>query len=169
MILVFDATPLIYLAKIEKLHLLEKVDAERIIPASVFEEVVVKGKKLGKPDAAVIEKLIEQGVFKVEDVEKTGLYEKLKENKNLSKADIDTLTLAHLKSGMAIVDEDYVRRVAEVEGIECRGTIYLVFSLLKGGVISKFEARKIVDDMVENGWYCSTNLYAKILKRIEKL
>ena len=43
--LVFDATPLIYLAKVEKLHLLRDIGKKRVIPRAVFEEVVVKGKE----------------------------------------------------------------------------------------------------------------------------
>lgn len=45
--LVFDATPLIYLAKVEKLNLLWNISEKKVIPRSVFEEVVVKGKEAG--------------------------------------------------------------------------------------------------------------------------
>jgi len=37
--LVFDATPLIYLAKVEKLHLLRNIGGKKVIPRAVFEEV----------------------------------------------------------------------------------------------------------------------------------
>lgn len=165
MTLVFDATPLIYLAKVNKLHLLEKIDAELIIPHSVFEEVVVKGRELGKPDASIIERLINEGIFKIEETGESGFYNKLKENENLSHADIEVLFLARERNCTAIMDEDYARRIAEAEGIHCRGTIYLIFSLLKRDVIGKEDTRETVDKMIESGWYCSTDLYAKILRR----
>ena len=63
---------------------------------------------------------------------------------------------------------DYARMVAEVEDIKCGGTIYLIFSLLEGDVITKREAREIVDGIIENGWFCSTYLYARILRKLEE-
>ena len=46
--LVFDATPIMYLAKVGKLHLIENISEKKVIPGSVFEEVVVKGKEAGR-------------------------------------------------------------------------------------------------------------------------
>jgi len=56
-----------------------------------------------------------------------------------------------------------------VEGIKCGGTVYLIFLLLKEGVITKREAREIIDGIIEKGWFCSTDLYVKILMRLEEL
>lgn len=167
--LVFDATPLIYLAKVEKLHLLRDISKKRVIPRAVFEEVVVKGKEAGKVDALIVERLIERGVFQVVEVEETDIYKKLKENRNLSKADVEVLALAKIKDGIAVVDEDYARGVADVEDINCGGTVYLILSLLREDVITKREARKIIDDIIEKGWFCSTDLYAKILRKLEEV
>jgi len=166
--LVFDATPLIYLAKVEKLHLIRNIIEERIIPYSVFEEVVVKGKAAGKEDALIVNRLIEQGVFLVREVEETDVYRALMKNKNLSKADVEVLALAKVENGIAILDEDYARIVAEFEDINYGGIIYLIFSLLEKGVITKREVREILDAIIAKGWFCSTDLYAKILKRLKE-
>ena len=72
--LVFDATPLIYLAKVEKLHLLGNIGGKKVIPRAVFEEVVTRGKEYGKVDALMVERLVEQGVFQVVEVEETDFY-----------------------------------------------------------------------------------------------
>jgi len=63
---------------------------------------------------------------------------------------------------------DYARWIAEVEDTKCGGTIYLILLLLEGGVITKREAREIIDGIIEKGWFCSTELYARILKRLEE-
>jgi predicted nucleic acid-binding protein len=141
--LIFDATPLIYLAKVGKLHLLRNISKEKVIPWSVFEEVVVKGKEAGKADALIIERLIKQGVFQVTEVEETDVYRELTKNKKLSKADVVVLALAKVEDGVAVVDEDYARWVAEVEDIKCGGAIYLIFSLLKGDIITKERQEKL--------------------------
>lgn len=166
--LVFDATPLIYLAKSGKLKRLEKFKEEKIIPKEVYEEVVIEGKRIGESDAQVIEKEIEKGTFEVKRVEKGKFYKKLSKVPNLSKADKKVLALAYKESGKAILDEDYARSVAELEGIKNRGSIYLLFRLLKQGEINVEEVKRTVNKMVEEGWYCSTDLYSQILIELKK-
>jgi len=72
--LVFDATPLIYLAKVEKPHLLRNIGGKKVIPRAVFEEVVTKDKEYEKVNALMVERLVEQGVFQVVEVEETDFY-----------------------------------------------------------------------------------------------
>ncbi len=51
MIAVSNASPLIFLAKIGKIHLLEKIFEKILIPEKVYNEVVVKGKEKRFADA----------------------------------------------------------------------------------------------------------------------
>ncbi|MGM0510099.1 MAG: DUF3368 domain-containing protein [Thermoplasmatota archaeon] len=164
--LVFDATPLIYLAKAGVLHLLSELNEEKVIPESVHREVVEEGKKKGFPDARKIEKLIEDEAFEVLTWGSGELYYQLVDNSFISKADIDVLEIADEDDGVALMDEDYSRSIAEVEGIECRGSVYLVFRLLKEGVIDDQKAMEMIDKMIEEGWYCSTELYSQIVGRL---
>ena len=53
--IVTNASPLIFLAKIDKLELLIELFEEVIIPVQVFAEVVTKGKEKGMDDAFLIE------------------------------------------------------------------------------------------------------------------
>ncbi|MES3162362.1 MAG: hypothetical protein PPP55_12455 [Halorubrum sp.] len=46
-----DATPLIYLAKAERLDVIETLDEPRIVPAAVHREVVTAGIERGYDDA----------------------------------------------------------------------------------------------------------------------
>jgi hypothetical protein len=41
--------------------------------------------------------------------------------------------------------------------------------LLRDDVIEAAEARTIVDDMIDEGWYCAPDLYAGIVGTIEEL
>lgn len=69
---VSNATPLIYLAKAGKLHLLRAVFGEVLIPEEVKVEVVDRGKELGKKDAYAIEAAIEEGWLVVEPARGVG-------------------------------------------------------------------------------------------------
>lgn len=166
---VFDATPLIYLAKAERLALvLERLD-ECCTTDAVYEEVVTRGIEEGHPDARRIERAVEDGSLNVASVDDTPILERLRRNENLSNADATVLTLAADRTGVAVMDERYGRTVANTEGIETRGTAYLVLQLLRDDEIDASEARDAIDEMIDGGWYCAPNLYAKIVRRIEEL
>ncbi|WP_340097952.1 DUF3368 domain-containing protein [Salinibaculum salinum] len=67
------------------------------------------------------------------------------------------------------MDETYGRDVAATEGITTQGTTYLVLRLAKDGPISVEEARTAIDAMIDEGWYCAPDVYAKIVQKIESL
>lgn len=54
MIFVFNSTPLIYLCKAGLDWIFEELDADCIIPDSVYEEVVIRGKQVGRSDLKLL-------------------------------------------------------------------------------------------------------------------
>lgn len=166
---VFDATPLIYLAKVERLALVQALDERRVIPEQVYQEVVETGLEQGYPDARGIERAVEGDVFEVPAVEDTALTSRLRTNPNLSEADVAVLTCAAVHDGVAVMDEAYGRDVAATEGISTRGTAYLVLLLVTQDVIDGAEARTVIDAMIDEGWYCAPDVYAKIVRKLDSL
>ena len=71
---VFGATPLIYLAKAERLAFLSDLEEQRLIPELVCNEVVSTGIEKEYPDARRIERLTEDGVFRVVSDPETDIY-----------------------------------------------------------------------------------------------
>lgn len=166
---VFDATPLIYLATVERLHHVESLSPACLTTSAVYEEVVTTGIEAGYADARRIERAVEEGLLSVETIDGGPLFERLRENDRLSTADATVLALAHERGGIAIVDERYGRTVARVETVPTRGTAYLVLGLLRDGAITAAEAQATIDEMIDAGWYCSPDLYAKIRRKIDAL
>lgn len=166
---VFDATPSIYLAKAERISLVDQLPADCTMPERVFEEVVTTGIEAGHADARRIERVVERGAITVQPAAEGDKFERLADNENLSEADAAVLALAAAHEGTAVVDEAYGRAVADSEGITTRGTAYLVLELLAEGVVDADVARNTIDAMLDAGWYCAPDLYAKILRRIEEL
>jgi predicted nucleic acid-binding protein len=166
---VFDATPLIYLAKAERLSLLSRLDASRLIPQRVYEEVVTVGLDAGYPDARRIEQSVEEGTFDVVSVPETTLFERLSGNPNVSDADVAVLALAADHGATAVMDDAYGRDIAAVEAIETRGTAYLVLSLVRDDELEADDARETLEAMLDAGWHCSPSLYSKLLSKLEEL
>lgn len=65
MIFVINSTPLIYLCKAGLNWIFQELDADCIIPDSVYEEVVIRGKQIGSADAFVAEELVNNNVISV--------------------------------------------------------------------------------------------------------
>jgi len=166
---VFDATPLIYLAKVDRLALVQQLDVSCTIPERVYAEVVETGLDQGYPDARRIERSVDADRFAIESVEATPLLSRLQENSNLSDADVAVLAYADAHNGVAVMDETYGRDVAAAEGITTRGTAYLVLKLASQGALSVDEARTVIDAMIDEGWYCAPDVYAKIIQKLDSM
>lgn len=166
---VFDATPLIYLAKVNRLTLLQQFDVPCVIPERVYEEVVETGLEEGHPDARRIERAVEADRLDIVTVETTSLMARLQRNDNLSDADVAVLAYADAHDGVALMDETYGRDVAATEDITTRGTAYLVLNRARQGTISDDEARTVIDAMIDEGWYCAPDVYSKIVQKLESL
>ncbi|MFQ5888222.1 MAG: DUF3368 domain-containing protein [Candidatus Hydrothermarchaeales archaeon] len=167
--LVFDSTPIIYLAKVREIEVLKNLSEKKIIPEAVYSEVVVRGKELGKADANVLENAVRKQLFEVMEVAKSDLYKELSKNPNLTKADVEVLTLAKNTGSTVILDDEYARDIAQSIGLKTRGTISLLFRLLHEGIINKKELKEILDGMIKEGWRCSTVLYSKTIKKLEDI
>jgi predicted nucleic acid-binding protein len=73
----FDATPLIYLAKVDRLALVQHLEPSCVLPERVYDEVVETGLKHGYPDARRIERSVDADRFDILSVETTALLTRL--------------------------------------------------------------------------------------------
>ena len=164
---VFDATPLIYLAKVDRLDLIETLDGACLVPERVYHEVVTDGIEAGYADARRIEKRVEDDTLEVVAVDESATVGSLASNPGLSDADIAVLACAHSRDCVAVMDEAVGRSAAEIEVIETRGTAFVVLSAVSDGAISPEDGRAAIDAMIDQGWYVAPDLYAKILRKLE--
>lgn len=165
---VFDATPLIYLARVGRLEPVLDLAAACPLPEPVHEEVVNEGLEAGYPDARRVEAAVEAGQLTVRDPPAGALADRLERNDGLSSADISVLTTAAAIGGTAVMDERRGRGAARVENIPVHGTAFLVLALLREGELSQDETLAAIDEMIDAGWHCSTDLYGRLRDRIDE-
>ncbi len=165
--LIFDATPLIYLGKINFIQKIAHFPEDKYTPESVYKEVVVEGKKSGQPEVFIIENMINAGIIKIRAPVDNQYLSHLKENPKIHKGDAEVLALAYELEGIALLDDEEARGMAEIEGIEHHGTIYLLLKMMTIGLVTKEETLDGLNEMIHEGWRCSTELYADILKAIK--
>ncbi|MEW6096854.1 MAG: DUF3368 domain-containing protein [bacterium] len=157
MIVVSNATPLISLAKINKLHLLKSMYGTLYIPEAVYEEIALKGK----------ERSGAQEVEKAEWIKREKVQNRLSINilrATLSAGESETLVLAsELNGDLVLLDEKPARIMADRIGINKTGTLGILVAAKSGGLIS--EVKPYVDELIAKDFRVSNELYLEILKQ----
>ncbi len=161
--LIFDATPLIYLGKVNLIEKVKHFSEDKYTTRSVYREVVEEGKKSGRPEIFMIEALIKSGTIKVKTPANKRYIKHLRENPKIHEDDADVLAVVSELDGIALMDDEEARGMAEIGGIEHHGTIYLLLRMMKMKLVTKEEALAGLNEMIRMGWRCSTELYTEIV------
>ena len=166
--LIFNSTPLIYLTKAGLGKVLEELKKEKVTSSVVKKEIVDEGKRKSVPDAFVLEKLFENGVFKVCAPKDKIFVSRLMETRGLHIADAEVLALTKELKGTAVIDDEVARKTAKVYGIDYVGTPYILLQAVRDGLVSKSEAKLALNEMIFLGWRCNVETYVKISESLDK-
>lgn len=142
MILVADASPLIFLAKIRRLELIRLLWAGDLwVPKSVASEVLAGC--VAPIEIGLLEDFLQ--CCHVETIRRKRRFAVA-----MSQADNDALALA-LQVGAAILfcDDKLTRRMAEVEGVRPMGTLGVLLKAMQQQLITPAVARKLLDQLIE--------------------
>lgn len=164
-----DSTPLIWLSKIGRISLLEKLYNEVVIPTEVYNEVITIGLKQGYSDAYVVKDCIEKGWIKVKtlDTEQTERSHMILEHADeLHLGEIQAIILAKAHNTLLLIDESSGRAFAETWGLKVHGTIYIILRGLRNSILTKEEATTVIHNLVEKGFRIEPSLILWVLKEI---
>jgi predicted nucleic acid-binding protein len=164
MSIVSNATPLIYLAKIDRLDLLRKIFSEVVIPEEVKVEVVDKGKELMEKDAYIVENAINDGWLKVYQTQLT------KTPIKLEAGEIATLSLAKSRGiPEVLIDENPARTAAKLLGLTPRGTIFVLLKALEMKEINLNEFIDTLQELITVGFRLKEEVYLEALRKAKKI
>jgi predicted nucleic acid-binding protein len=165
--LIFDATPLIYLTRIGLADLLKTLPAPKFAPRSVFIEVVERGREKGHADALALARLFEAKAINIIDPSEKGILSTLRKVRGLEQSDAETLAIAKDRDYRAVLDDLLARRVATTYAIDFVGTPFILLLATQSRLITKQDALRAVDGMIEAGWRCGPEVYREIIRMIE--
>jgi uncharacterized protein len=161
---VSNSTPLIYLAKVNKLDLLKSLFNEVFIPQEVKNEVVDKGKMLGKKDAYIVEKAISEGWLQVLSTVNVAV------SIELDPGEIAALSLAKkLKLKEVLIDETSARAAARLLDLTPRGTLFILLKALQKEEIDQEEFLEILNQLLKEGFRLKEEVYLEALKEAKKI
>jgi uncharacterized protein len=150
--IISNSSPLILLAKIGKLSLLEKIYNKVLIPYEVYREVIIQGKKENYSDAALVEKYVNEFIF-VKDLvqEHKKDAEKLKEVIGLGESEAIGLCIQE-KSKSLLMDNLEPRKIAKSKGLECISAPGVLLEALKNRIITAEEYESAIKELSKFAW-----------------
>ena len=162
MILVADAAPLIFLAKINQLSLLTKLfKADIHVPSAVNKEIL--GPQVPPDEERVLTTFISG--CKVVDLRKP-----MKFAQALSFADNCILTVATRQGAtMVLSDDRLLRKTAVIEGYGVIGTLGVLLRANKNSLLKAEETKRLIQQLVEDhNFRISTTVYDAALKALSE-
>jgi len=170
LLLVLNATPIIYICKAGLAGKLSELrpSFRLLTTKEVYEEVYVKGIEKGVREASGLKELFDQGIVEVRSPrEGSKKVKDFSQSSGIHSGEASVISLALELTATAILDDRRARQVARVMGVRLSGTPGIVIELVTRRAISKEEARRSLEKIVEEGWYCSVKIFSIIVKAIE--
>ncbi len=154
--IISNTSPLINLASIRMLHILEKLYGEIIIPFAVWDEIVIKGK--GQPGS---EEVKNANWIKKEAVKNIPLIESL--TLSVDRGEAEVIALAkEKKAEFLIIDERMAREIARHLGLNYIGLLGVLREAKSRGMIKSI--KKYMDSLrTSAGFWISDDVYKEIL------
>jgi predicted nucleic acid-binding protein len=158
-LVVSDTSPLLNLALIEQLDLLESQFSSITVPRQVWDE-------LAEGDAGLnaIRELRDNGFLTVVNVERSDLFIEIFRALDLGETAAICYAIEQ-DAELILLDEKEGRRVARDHGLTVTGVIGI---LLKGANNSNVKLEQELDALREAGFWISDALYSRILESAEK-
>ena len=159
--IVSNASPLINLARIGKLGLLQNLYGELIIPGAVWQEIVVEG--AGQPGA---EEVKATDWIKQQDVTNRHLTQALKQELDTGEAEAIALSL-EIGADLLLMDEHLGREVARHLEVRYTGLIGVLIEAKRKGFIASIKpCLAQLRDIA--GFRLSEKLYTRVLQDQEE-
>jgi predicted nucleic acid-binding protein len=166
---VFDATPLIHLAKAGLSPLIVALEGEQYTVPAVFDEVVRKGIEMDYPDAASTASLVDEGILRVNAPPMKKADAIARFHKDVHTGEAEVIALAKEMSAIAVIDDRVARTVAKIEGVRVEGSYGVILRAAARGSLSREEGEDALGGLVASGWRCDAELYAALLKSLREI
>lgn len=156
MIVVSDSGPLIVLAKLGMISLLQEMFGKVILPEEVWKEVVERGQ--GKPGSDMIAKAKWIEVRKVEELSVDVLC------REIEKGEAEAIVLAkRINADLLLIDEKIPRQIAKSIGLDVVGSLGLIQMAISKGML-KEDFDKIIQKMRRHGVWISDEIIEQAKK-----
>lgn len=161
-----DATVLICLGKLRRLAWLRHRYDRVLLPPAVYEAVVEEGRALGAGDAGLVDEAIDAGWIEVVAPNPADRLSRF----DLEAGERGVLSLALERDhDVVLVDEEGVREVARLLGLEPRGTLSVLFDAVERGALDVDGFLDALERLLAHGLYLDEAVYLQAVRRARAL
>lgn len=169
-VVITDATALIYLAKLDHLNYLDELFEEAYVPKTVYDEVVTRGREEQYADALPVQEATDQLIdVRVLSNETKNRADEVQQSAGLERGECTAIALAEDEGARCLTDDHAARKTAESLNVEVGGTIYVLLEALDREQLSFESYVEKLDDLTDDGFRMSANLYRKAIQAGEDL
>jgi Predicted nucleic acid-binding protein, contains PIN domain len=147
-----NSSPLIHLARLEKLPYAKGAYDSVIIPPAVRTETIERGKAEGYADAFLLEKLESQGWLKTQKLSNESKRFARDLTKVVGRGEAEAISLAIELRERLFMDDHVGRRIASFYKVQATTTLGILLELLATKAITISEYRKNVKVYASQGW-----------------
>ena len=156
--IISDTTPIISLASVGRLDILEKLFGEIFIPEAVYKEIKAK-KAYGYSE-------IDSDYIKTEAVKGKVCRDFLLNQLDMGEAEV-ILLAKEMDADAVIIDENLGYRIAKNSGLNVVRTLSVILKAKEKGIIT--EAKPLLDEMLMKGIWYSARVCESFLKKAGEL
>jgi len=154
--MISNSSPLIFLAKLNKIGLLKRLFNKIIIPEEVKKEVLIEGRE----GYAVLSKAIDDGWILIKNPKKNV-------DLGLGKGENAAINLAREKKDKLIIDDAFAIKAVKSLNIEYLRTTTIILLSLKRRIIDKKTTKNLIYKLVGKGYYISPAIFSKSIEIID--
>lgn len=131
-------------------------------------EAVDRGREKGFSDAVHVEEAINEGWMRVEKIRPSERFADIARIAGLQTAEVSVVYYAYKNRAVALIDDESARVFARTLGVTVRGSLGVVLSALKEGLMSGEETLKALDKL-SDVMYLAPNVYMLAKKGVKRL
>lgn len=168
MIVVSNATPLIFLGKLNAVHLVQSLYQTILISPGVYHETIINGLHHGHADAMVLDLYYQKHVLKVmSPSDQTGVMQ-LAANEGIDLGEAETIVLAReQQAGLTLIDEQRARKIARRQALRVKGTLGVLFEAFRKGVLDISQTEMYIQQIMRRkDIWISSSLCQDVLNKI---
>ncbi|MHA1651988.1 MAG: hypothetical protein ACTSYB_17530 [Candidatus Helarchaeota archaeon] len=156
--IVLNASPLIYLTRIQKLDYIFQLYGVIYISKKVYEEVIIRGKKLQKGEVSKIELFIEENKIQVKKVEvEESLYPR-----NLHQGEMETIQLARNLQSKILIDDRPAYNLCKLLNLDVIRTVGILIELFMHKKYDKLKLKNNIIKLTNEGFWITSDILGKI-------
>lgn len=168
MIVVSNATPLIFLGKLNAVHLIEALYQRVYISPRVYHETIRNGLHHGHADALVLELYYQRRILQRMPLTHQADADQLTQNEGIDLGEAETIVLAKEQHAvLTLIDEQRARKVARNQALRVKGTLGVLFEAFQKDILDVSQTSMYIHQIMRRkDIWISSSLCQDVLNKI---